>query len=226
MQFADLFVGKLDISNLEDATFFRILHVNSDRRIFSQTFYCKSHISGYMICLDINMVHVYPLEGKFLNVRDASPQQLLENDEIQNIKNILGLQFGKTYENVKELRYGHLMIMANQGYDSLHIIGLLINFLHYFWPSLLKVKSFMSVFITPVIKAASENTNEVSLFYTMPEYHKWQKNLGNKVTEYKMKYLELEGLESEERAEYLDQHVKEFVWIDDLDGREIEIAFS
>ena len=36
----------------------------------------------------------------------------------------------------------------------------------------------------------------------------------------------LQGLESEERVEYLDQHVKEFVWINDLDGREIKTAFS
>ena len=54
------------------------------------------------------------LKGKLPNVRGESPQQLLENTEIQNIVNILGLQFGKSYENVKELRYGHLMIMADQ----------------------------------------------------------------------------------------------------------------
>ena len=57
---------------------------------------------------------VFPLKVKLLNMRDASPQQLLENAEIQNINKILGLQDGKSYENVKELRYGHLMIMANQ----------------------------------------------------------------------------------------------------------------
>ena len=58
---------------------------------------------------------VFPLKGyKLLNVRESSPQQLQRNPKIQNIKNILGLQFGKSYENVKELRYGHLIIMAEQ----------------------------------------------------------------------------------------------------------------
>jgi DNA gyrase/topoisomerase IV subunit B len=57
---------------------------------------------------------VFPLKGKLLNVREASPKQLQENAEIQNIKKILGLQHGKVYENVKDLRYGHLMIMADQ----------------------------------------------------------------------------------------------------------------
>ncbi|PWA59840.1 DNA topoisomerase 2 [Artemisia annua] len=62
----------------------------------------------------------------------------------------------------------------------------------------------------------------------MNEYQKWQKDLGKTVTEYKIKYFEgPETIKSdEERAAYLDQHVKDFVWIDDLDGRAIESAFT
>lgn len=57
---------------------------------------------------------VFPLRGKLLNVRDASSKQIRENQEISNIKQILGLQQGKTYENTESLRYGHLMIMTDQ----------------------------------------------------------------------------------------------------------------
>ena len=57
---------------------------------------------------------VFPLRGKLLNVREASHKQIMENAEIQNIKKILGLQHGKAYEDVKSLRYGHLMIMTDQ----------------------------------------------------------------------------------------------------------------
>jgi len=57
---------------------------------------------------------VFPLRGKLLNVREASSKQILENEEIQNIKKILGLQQNKEYTNVKSLRYGHLMIMADR----------------------------------------------------------------------------------------------------------------
>ncbi|PWA40664.1 DNA topoisomerase 2 [Artemisia annua] len=211
--------GKLDIPKLKDATLVGSGSPESCTLILTQGDLAKNFdMSRYKY-------GVFPLEGKLLNVRDASPQELQQNAEIQNIMNILGLQVGKTYENLKELRYGHLMIMANKGHGSLHIIGLLINFLHYFWPSLLqKVKGFMSVFMTPFVKATSMNTNEVSLFYTMPDYQKWLRILGNKVTEYKINYLE--GLKSKERAKFVDQHVKEFVWFDDLDGREIKIAFS
>lgn len=38
---------------------------------------------------------VFPLRGKLLNVREASAAQISANAEIQNIKQILGLQHGK-----------------------------------------------------------------------------------------------------------------------------------
>ena len=73
---------------------------------------------------------VFPLRGKLLNVRDASHDQIMKNVEIQNIKQILGLQQGKQYEDTKPLRYGHLMIMTDQDHDGSHIKGLIINFIH------------------------------------------------------------------------------------------------
>ncbi|KAM0910669.1 hypothetical protein ACQ4PT_013993 [Festuca glaucescens] len=101
---------------------------------------------------------VFPLRGKLLNVREASAKQLTENAEIQNIKKILGLQHGKHYDSTNGLRYGHLMIMTDQDHDDSHIEGLLINFIHSFWPSLLKVPSFLVEFITPIIKGLGTST--------------------------------------------------------------------
>lgn len=57
---------------------------------------------------------VFPLRGKLLNVREASSTQVTNNNEIGNIKKILGLKQGVEYDNVKALRYGHLMIMTDQ----------------------------------------------------------------------------------------------------------------
>ncbi|KAI7987076.1 DNA topoisomerase 2 [Camellia lanceoleosa] len=59
-----------------------------------------------------NYYGVFPLRGKLLNVREASHKQIMENAEIQSIKQILGLHHGKQYDSVKTLRYGHLMIMT------------------------------------------------------------------------------------------------------------------
>jgi DNA gyrase/topoisomerase IV subunit B len=95
---------------------------------------------------------VFPLRGKLLNVRDATHQQIMNNVEINHVKQILGLQHGKTYTDSKSLRYGHLMIMTDQDHDGSHIKGLLINFLHHFFPTLLKVPGFLVEFITPIIK--------------------------------------------------------------------------
>jgi len=57
---------------------------------------------------------VFPLRGKLLNVRETSKKQIMDNQEFQIIMKILGLQQNKDYTNVKSLRYGHLMIMADQ----------------------------------------------------------------------------------------------------------------
>ena len=42
--------------------------------------------------------------GKLLNVRDAGAAQISGNVEIQNIKQILGLQHGKAYTDAKARR--------------------------------------------------------------------------------------------------------------------------
>ena len=49
------------------------------------------------------------------------------------------MQYGKKYDSIKSLRYGKLMIMTDQDQDGSHIKGLIINFIHHFWPDLLKV---------------------------------------------------------------------------------------
>ena len=107
---------------------------------------------------------VFPLRGKFLNVREAGNKQIMENPEIQNLIKILGIQIGSKYENVSKLRYGKVMIMTDQDHDGSHIKGLLINFVHHFWPSLLKMNGFMQEFVTPIIKVTKGN--EVKSFFT------------------------------------------------------------
>jgi DNA gyrase/topoisomerase IV subunit B len=57
---------------------------------------------------------VFPLKGKLLNVRDASPTKILENQEIQAIINIIGLEHKKVYTNTKGLRYGSIIILTDQ----------------------------------------------------------------------------------------------------------------
>lgn len=122
---------------------------------------------------------VYPLRGKLLNVREASHKQIMENGEINHIKQIMGLQHGKSYNSTDTLRYGSIMIMTDQDHDGSHIKGLIINFLDHFFPSLLRVSGFLVEFITPIVKVfrsggGNARNNEIS-FYTIPEYEAWRK---------------------------------------------------
>ena len=52
--------------------------------------------------------------------------KLADNKEIMAIVKILGLKFGVKGER-QNMRYGSVMIMADQDYDGSHIKGLLIN---------------------------------------------------------------------------------------------------
>ena len=113
---------------------------------------------------------VFPLRGKCKNVRDVSVAQLTSNQEFNDLKKILGLQQGKEYKTVSDLRYGRLMIMTDADNDGSHIKGLILNMIHYFWPSLLKLNFVVSM-VTPIIKATKGSQSKS--FYTDSAFRTW-----------------------------------------------------
>jgi DNA topoisomerase-2 len=99
---------------------------------------------------------VFPLRGKLLNVRDATVTAVQRNKELTEVAEILGLRFGVDYSTAAaraSLRYGRVMLMADQDHDGSHIKGLFLNIIDCFWPSLLQSNAFMQEFITPIVKA-------------------------------------------------------------------------
>lgn len=170
---------------------------------------------------------VFPLKGKLLNVREASHQQILKNEEIQNIVNIMGLTFGKVYEDTSSLRYGHLIIMADQDHDGSHIKGLLINFIHYFWPSLLQISGFLQQFITPIVKCS--RSNKELTFFTIPQYQSWRRD-NNDGKGWKIKYYKGLGTstaaEAKEYFSDLPKHLIDFHWNGDVSNDMIDMAFA
>jgi len=82
---------------------------------------------------------------------------------------------GKEYKDTKDMRYGSLMIMADQDHDGSHIKGLVINFIHHFWPSLIKINTFMKEFITPIIKVTGKDL--LKSFFTQVEFESWLKEI-------------------------------------------------
>ncbi|KAL6258421.1 hypothetical protein P5V15_010378 [Pogonomyrmex californicus] len=172
---------------------------------------------------------IFPLRGKMLNVREATHKQILENAEINNLIKILGLQYKKKYEtrdDLKTLRYGKMMIMTDQDQDGSHIKGLLINFIHHNWPSLLKL-NFVEEFITPIVKATKGN--QVLSFFSLPEFEMWKKETENFHT-YKIKYYKGLGTstakEAKEYFENMARHRIRFKYDGEQDDQNIIMAFS
>ncbi|PWA76091.1 DNA topoisomerase 2 [Artemisia annua] len=219
-------VGKLDF---EDANFADSPRSDECTLILSQGGYATHFARSVLSTLGNDKYAVFPLNGKLLTVRGAGPKRLLNNATIKQIIKILGLQPGKHYQDVKELRYGHLMFMVTQGHDGSHIIGLLINFLYHHFPSLLKVNKFMQMFITPLVKAVHKKTNAVLSFYTLSKYDKWR--LGNKATDYRILFhVGSDIVAFPEESKYLfadfDQHIKDLYLFDFVDDRAVNCAFG
>lgn len=171
---------------------------------------------------------VFPLRGKVLNVRDATLKQMMANEEIQNLIKIIGLDLNKEYDaELKGLRYGSIMIMADQDTDGSHIKGLLINLIHAWWPSLARLPGFIKEFFTPIVKATRGKTQ--LCFYTLPEYEAW-KTETNGGKGYKIKYYKGLGTStSKEAKEYfgaLDTHQIKYRYDGVEDDRSIDLAFN
>jgi len=127
-------------------------------------------------------IGMYPLKGKMLNVMNAPYVQIAENKEIIDLKKVLGLREGVNYmieENYKTLRYGHLMVIADADVDGLHILGLLMNFFHCKFPSLIG-RGFIKYLRTKILDV--KKGNEVIKFYSHHEYEEWKK----KTTDYSL----------------------------------------
>ncbi|GMT15036.1 hypothetical protein PFISCL1PPCAC_6333, partial [Pristionchus fissidentatus] len=172
---------------------------------------------------------VFPLRGKLLNVREGNLKQVADNAEINALLKILGLQYKVKYDkddDMKTLRYGKVMVMADQDQDGSHIKGLVINFIHHNWPQLIR-RNFVEEFITPIVKA-TKGREEIS-FFSIPEYNEWRNNTDNWKT-YKIKYYKGLGTStSKEAKEYFSdmaRHRIKFKYGGAGDDEAVDMAFS
>jgi len=172
---------------------------------------------------------VFPLKGKPINARKFSATKVLQNTEIQNFMKIVGLQ--PDVRAVREkLRYGRVVIVTDQDVDGSHIKGLIINFLHRFWPETLRWKDFVCVFHTPLVVV--KWGDQKRLFFTRGQYDVWRRGEGAPIRPTSTKYYKgLATSSAEEAKEYFrqkDEHIVPF----DHDGpveevdRWINIGFS
>ncbi|KAJ1728286.1 DNA topoisomerase 2, partial [Coemansia biformis] len=173
---------------------------------------------------------IFALRGKPLNVRDATAGQISANQEFTNIKQILGLKHGVKYTSADQLRYGHVLIMADQDVDGSHIKGLLVNMFDSLYPGLLEVDGFLQQFITPVVRATNSRSKERINFYTEAEFKQWYAAQPENAKGWTVKYYKGLGTSKEQDAhEYfrnLDFHRKTFETASTDDRRLLDMAFS
>ena len=167
---------------------------------------------------------VFPLKGKILNVKDVTTEKKTANQELAHIKQILGLESGKVYKDLKQLRYGRIMIMTDQDVDGSHIKGLLMNLFHTEWPSLLHL-NFLCCLMTPLLKATKGA--QTLCFYSESAYEAWQQEQGTNLRGWSTKYYKGLGTSTaaEARDYFATMNTVEYKW-DDLSDTTIDLAFN
>ena len=160
---------------------------------------------------DRNLIGVYPMKGKIMNVRGETKKKISENAEIADMKKILGLESGKKYtdeDDVKRsLRYGKILFMTDQDLDGSHIKGLCLNLFQTEWASLAQIPNFIGFMNTPILKA--KKGNETLVFYNDGEYEAWKD--ANNTKGWSVKYYKGLGTSTgKEFREYFAR--KKVVW--------------
>jgi DNA topoisomerase-2 len=168
------------IPNLIDANLSGTTESNKCTLILCEGLSAMSGIVSGLSSEDRNIIGIYPLKGKLLNVRGELTKKISDNKEITDIKKILGLETGKSYKTLADvhasLRYGKVMIMTDQDLDGSHIKGLCINLFHSEWASLTKIPGFISFMNTPILRA--KKGSQLLHFYNDGEYEAWKESLG------------------------------------------------
>jgi DNA topoisomerase-2 len=168
---------------------------------------------------------VFPLRGKIMNVKDSSSSKVELAKEIAELKKIVGLESGKTYEDIKSLRYGRILIMTDQDYDGSHIRGLLINLFHELWTELFQIPGFLTYMATPIVKATKGKENRT--FYTQYEYDQW-KTSATGAGGWSIQYYKGLGTSTREEAQeyFKSMNVTQFRFTAPADSEAIDLAFN
>jgi DNA topoisomerase-2 len=180
---------------------------------------------------DRNFIGVYPMKGKLFNVHGETTKRISENREIAEIKQILGLETGKTYTQediATKLRYGRVLFMTDQDLDGAHIQGLGINLFQTEWPSLTKIPGFIGFMNTPILKAR-RGAQEV-LFYNDGEFEQWKKQFPDAIvpTSWNTKYYKGLGTSTGKEFKEYFEHKKmvSFVHTGKESDDHLDMAFN
>tara|TARA_B110000261_G_C13095229_1_gene361583 strand:+ start:1845 stop:5333 length:3489 start_codon:yes stop_codon:yes gene_type:complete len=172
----------------------------------------KSGIISGLSREDRNFIGVYPMKGKMFNTRGENVNRITDNKEINEIKQIVGLEHGKTYDKADtttRLRYGKILFMTDQDLDGSHIKGLGINMIDSEWQSLIEIPGFIGYMNTPILKATNTKqggAKQVMEFYNNGEFEQWKKTDGLDLSKWAIKYYK--GLGTSTSKEFKEYFAK------------------
>ena len=215
------------IPKLIDANFAGGTKSNECTIIFCEGDSAKAGIVSGLSKADRNIIGVYPMRGKLFNVRGEGPKRIMENKEISEIKQILGIETGKQYtaeSAAEKLRYGKILFMTDQDLDGSHIKGLGINLFDSEWGTLLDIPGFIGFMNTPILKA--KKGSQELCFYNDGEWNAWCQE--NDTKGWNVKYYKGLGTStSKEFKEYFkNKKIVRFAKDGEASADAIDMAFN
>lgn len=189
----------------------------------------KAGIVSGLTTEDRATIGVFPLKGKLLNVRGETAKKINENDEIRDIKKILGLERERNYESMEDiarhLRYGQVLFMTDQDLDGSHIKGLCINLFQSEWKSLAMIPGFIGFMNTPILRA--RKGKEELLFYNQGEYDSWKENAETDASRWEIKYYKGLGTSTDKEFKqyFKNKKIVTFVYEKESDDM-IDMVFN
>jgi DNA gyrase subunit B len=123
----------------------------------------------------INIQAVLSLKGKVTNAEKMKKTKVFGNDEIKNLINALGLVVTDVFKGeVKDIRYGKVIIMTDADIDGAHIALLLATFFFKFLPSLIEKKNIFLA-VPPLYRLQSSKKDPI-YFFNDEELNEYKKN--------------------------------------------------
>jgi len=120
---------------------------------------------------------VFPIRGKVLSCRKATPDKVYANQEISNIVKAIGLDIdkdtGKLKYDAKKLRYNKIVLATDADPDGAQIKLLLINMFWWLCPELV-INKHIAVAVPPLFRVTTKK-NEYVYLKDQTELDKYKK---------------------------------------------------